>query len=41
MLGTLRVDSSLIQTTLGWRPPVELDDALGRTAQWWRSAAAK
>ena len=41
MLGTLRVDSSMIQTTLGWRPPVELDDALNRTAQWWRNAVAE
>ncbi len=37
MFGTLRVDSSLIQSTLGWRPPVELGDALGITARWWRS----
>ncbi len=37
VLGTLRVDSSLIQSTLGWRPPVEVDHALATTAQWWRS----
>ncbi len=37
LLGTLRVNSSLIQSTLGWRPPVELGDALAVTAGWWRS----
>jgi len=37
VFGTLRVDSSLVQSTLGWRPPVELGEALGITARWWRS----
>jgi len=39
MFGTLRVNSSLIQSTLGWRPPVELGEALGITARWWRSVS--
>ncbi len=37
LLGTLRVDSSLIHSTLGWTPPVNLHDALGITSQWWRA----
>jgi nucleoside-diphosphate-sugar epimerase len=36
ILGTLRINSNLIHSTLGWRPPVELDEALGITARWWR-----
>ena len=40
IFGTLRIDCRLIQSTLGWRPPVELGDGLGMTAQWWRSLTA-
>jgi nucleoside-diphosphate-sugar epimerase len=39
LTGTLRVSCSSIRSTLGWRPPVELGDALGSTARWWRSTA--
>ena len=38
LLGTLRINCGLIQSTLGWRPPVELGDALNDTARWWRAA---
>ncbi len=37
IFGTLRVNCGLIQSTLDWRPPVELGDALGVTARWWRT----
>ena len=36
VLGSLRIDCRHIQSTLGWRPPVELGDALGITGKWWR-----
>jgi nucleoside-diphosphate-sugar epimerase len=36
VFGTLRLDTRLIQSTLGWRAPVELGDGLVRTADWWR-----
>jgi UDP-glucose 4-epimerase len=38
IFGALRIDCGLIQSTLGWRPPVELGDALGMTARWWHGA---
>lgn len=37
ILGTLRIDCRLIQSTIGWRPPVELGDGLDATGRWWRS----
>jgi nucleoside-diphosphate-sugar epimerase len=39
LFGTLRLDCSLIRSTLKWSPPVETGDALGITARWWRGAA--
>jgi UDP-glucose 4-epimerase len=36
ILGTLRIDCNLIQSTIGWRPPVELGEGLDLTARWWR-----
>lgn len=40
VLGSLRIDPRLIRTTLGWRPPVELEAALGATARWWHTAGS-
>jgi len=37
IFGTLRINCSLIQEVLGWRPPVQLGDGLDRTARWWRT----
>ncbi|MGI8983244.1 MAG: CDP-glucose 4,6-dehydratase [Acidimicrobiales bacterium] len=37
---TLRLDSGLASTTLGWRPRLDLDTALAWTVEWWRSRAA-
>jgi nucleoside-diphosphate-sugar epimerase len=36
VFGTLRIDCGLIQSTLGWRPPVALDEGLRMTAEWWQ-----
>jgi len=41
VLGTLRIDSRMIQSTLGWRPPVDLAAGLLGTAQWWRDQGAR
>lgn len=38
IFGTLRINCGLIQSTLGWRPPVKLYEGLDRTAEWWRDA---
>jgi len=35
LVGSLRVDSSLIRTRLGWSPPVTLGDGLSDVARWY------
>jgi len=35
LIGSLRVDSSLIRTRLGWSPPVALGDGLSDVARWY------
>lgn len=35
LLGSLQIDSSLIQTDLGWKPPFTVADSLDRTTQWY------
>jgi CDP-glucose 4,6-dehydratase len=35
--GVLRVDSSRARTDLGWRPRWRLDEAVARTARWYRA----
>jgi UDP-glucose 4-epimerase len=37
LTGNLRVDTSRVSTTLGWRPPYSTDDGLAATARWYRS----
>lgn len=37
LTGNLRVDTSRVCTTLGWRPPYSTDDGLAATARWYRS----
>ncbi len=36
---TLRLDSSLAATTLGWRPILDLDSAIAWTVEWWQAEA--
>jgi CDP-glucose 4,6-dehydratase len=36
---TLALDSTLARATLGWRPQLDADAALGRTADWYRAHA--
>lgn len=38
LTGSLRVDSSRIRDTLGWRAPQTLDEGLAATAAWFRMA---
>jgi CDP-glucose 4,6-dehydratase len=35
----LRLDSTLAQTTLGWKPVWDLDRTLGRTVEWYQAVA--
>lgn len=35
LIGSLRVDSSELQTSLGWTPPFPVVEGLKRTAQWF------
>lgn len=35
LLGDFWVDSSGIRSTLGWHPPIPVDDALARTVAWY------
>jgi CDP-glucose 4,6-dehydratase len=37
---TLRLDARQAAATLGWRPRLDLDTALGWTVEWWRTGAA-
>jgi nucleoside-diphosphate-sugar epimerase len=37
ILDSLEVDVSGLTTTLGWTPPVDMDEGLRRTAEWYRS----
>jgi CDP-glucose 4,6-dehydratase len=37
---TLRLDAGQAAATLGWRPRLDLDTALGWTVEWWRASAA-
>lgn len=37
--GILRLDSTKAQTGLGWRPRLELQDAIGLTADWYKAHA--
>ena len=36
LLGSLRVDSSLVRRELGWNPPVSVEEGLARTATWFK-----
>lgn len=36
LLGSLRVDSSLVQREAGWRPPFSVEQGLARTAAWFK-----
>ena len=38
LLGSLVVDTSLITTELGWRPPYSMTNGLARTARWYRGS---
>jgi nucleoside-diphosphate-sugar epimerase len=38
LTASLKVDSSRIRTTLGWRPPYTLDEGLAETIRWYRSS---
>ena len=35
--GILRLDSAKAAASLGWRPALHLDEAVGMTADWWRA----
>jgi UDP-N-acetyl-alpha-D-quinovosamine dehydrogenase len=37
LCGSLRVDISVAQRVLGWTPPMSVEQALARTAPWYRS----
>ncbi|WP_408225908.1 MULTISPECIES: UDP-glucose 4-epimerase family protein [Paraburkholderia] len=37
LVGDLRVDTSRIQTVLGWQPPYSTDEGLAATAEWYSS----
>jgi len=37
LCGSLVVDSSNTRTMLGWTPPVQVDEALRRTVEWYRT----
>ena len=39
LLGSLRIDSSVLRERLGWRPPFTVDQGLAATAAWYRSAS--
>lgn len=39
VLGWLQVDDRETRGTLGWRPPLSLDDGLAATCRWYRGAA--
>jgi nucleoside-diphosphate-sugar epimerase len=39
LLGSLRVDSTLLRRELGWAPPFSVAEGLARTADWFRSQA--
>ena len=39
LVGSLQVNSSKIQTELGWRPPFTVDAGLSETATWFRTRA--
>ncbi|KND58477.1 UDP-glucose 4-epimerase [Candidatus Paraburkholderia schumanniana] len=41
LTGSLRVDSSRIRDTLGWRAPQTLDEGLAATAAWFRMAGGE
>ncbi|SAK69655.1 UDP-glucose 4-epimerase family protein [Caballeronia ptereochthonis] len=41
LTGSLRVDSSRIRDTLGWRAPQSLDQGLAATAAWYRSTRGR
>jgi UDP-glucose 4-epimerase len=34
---TLRLDTGLVERTLGWRPPLSTDEGLARTVSWYRT----
>lgn len=40
LLGSLRIDSSALRESLGWRPPFTVDEGLAATAAWYRSSSA-
>jgi nucleoside-diphosphate-sugar epimerase len=35
LCGSLQVDDSQLRQTLGWRPPVPMEEALSRTVEWY------
>lgn len=37
LCGSLKVDIAATRTKLGWSPPVAMDEALARTAAWYRA----
>jgi nucleoside-diphosphate-sugar epimerase len=39
LLGSLRIDSSALRESLGWRPPFTVDEGLAATAAWYQSAS--
>jgi nucleoside-diphosphate-sugar epimerase len=39
LLGSLRIDSSTLRTSLAWQPPFTVDQGLVATAAWYRSSA--
>lgn len=40
LAGSLELDAGLIRTSLGWTPPVGLDEALAATVAWYRAQTA-
>lgn len=39
LTGSLTVDSALIRSELGWKPPFSLEEGMAQTALWFRSPA--
>lgn len=39
LCGSLQVDISKTRSVLGWEPPVDVDEGLARTAEWYRATS--
>jgi len=36
LIGSLTVDSSMIQRELGWKPPFTMEEGLKETTEWFK-----